>query len=178
MKRILPLAALLLMLSSGPALAAGKIGVAVIDQITAQSDMGKESERLMNAQFGKERDSLDKEAQAFQKKVEDFQKQAQALSEKARMEKAQELDKLNRDLMQKQDAFNRKVAPVAEQINNQVIQILDEAFANFSKANGYDIIINAQAVAYATDATNVSTSILAEANKVWKAKGGKFKINK
>ena len=178
MKRILPVAALLLMLSAVPAFAAGKIGVAQIDQITAQSDMGKESERLLNAQFGKERDSLDKEAQAFQKKVEDFQKQAAALSDKARMDKAQELDRLNRELMQKQDAYNRKVAPVAEQINTQVIQTLDQAIENFSKANGYDIIINAQAVVYATDATNVSSSILTEANKVWKSKGGKFKITK
>ena len=166
------------MLSSGPALAAGKIGVINVERIISESDMGKESERYMNAQFGKERDSLDKEAQSFQKKYEEAQKQAAALSDKARIEKAQELDRLNRELMQKNDALSRKAGPVADQIQEQIFTVINQAQENYCKANGYDMIINMQAITYVSDAINITPAILTEVNKVWKSKGGKFKITK
>ena len=160
-----------------PALAAGKIGVASLAQVTAQSIPGQEAEKQLQAQFGKERTQLESQAAALNKKAEDLNKQAAALSEKARAEKAQEIQTQALDLDAKSGAYAQRLNTVQQALTAQMQDILATACANYGKQNGYDLIIDGGAVMYASDATNVTDGLVQEVNKVWKAKGGKFNLS-
>ena len=157
--------------------ASAKVGVVPLQQLTVQSNMGIEKERVLLELFGSESKALEEEFAAFNRDAESFSKQAQALSEQARVEKAQTLETTMRNLEAKRNNFMRSIAPVEQKINTQILAILDEAFSNYAKDNGYSVIIDAAAVTYANSEANLYDGILNEVNAVWKSKGSKFNLD-
>ena len=162
---------------SESALAAGKIGVANLAAVTAQSQPGQEAEKQLKEMFGNERTQLETQASDLNKKMEDLNKQAAALSEKARNEKAQELQTQARDLDAKGAAYTQRLSGVQQQLTVQMQDILSTACENFAKKKGYDILLDAAAVMYTVEATDVTKDLVEEVNKVWKSKGGKFNLD-
>lgn len=159
------------------ALAAGKIGVANLMAVTAQSQPGQEAEKQLQSMFGAERTQLEKQAADLNKKAEDLQKQAAALSEKARNDRAAEIQNQARDLDTKGAAFSTRLNGVQQAITTQLQDIVGTACANYAKKNGFDIIMDGAAVMFATESTNVADGLIAEINSVWKSKGGKFNLS-
>ena len=54
---------------SAPALAAGKIGIVNLIGITANSDVGKAADKLLQDRFGKERTALEKQGETSEDEV-------------------------------------------------------------------------------------------------------------
>ncbi len=157
--------------------AAGKIGVANSLRISSQSDPGKEAEKQLQAMFGKERQELEKQRDDLNKQAEDFRKQAAALSEKARNERTQKLQKQVQDLDAKGVAYTQRLSRVQQAINAQITEVLSEAGRTFIKKNGFDMIIDASVVMSYVPDTDVTSGLIDEVNKVWKSKGGKFDLS-
>ena len=61
---------------SAPALAAGKIGIINLVGITANSDVGKAADKLLQDRFGKERSALEKQGETLKKDMDQFRTQA------------------------------------------------------------------------------------------------------
>lgn len=176
MFRSLILAFTLIFASVSAAEAASNIAMAPLMQVAGKSKLNEAKEKYLDSKFGKEKEKLEKDVKAFQKKAQEFQKQAAALSDSARQQKGQELEKEARALETRRQEFAKKAAPVEQKINQQILEILGDACANYAKANGYDMIIDSAAVLYATSAANVEEGLVDEVNKIWKEKGSKFKL--
>lgn len=157
--------------------AAGKIGVANSLRISSQSAPGKEAEKQLQAMFGKERQELEKQGADLNKQAEDLRKQAAALSEKARNERAQKIQKQAQDLDAKGTAYTQRLSRVQQAINAQMTDVLREASNSFIKKNGYDMIIDATAVMAFVEGTDITSGLIEEVNRVWKSKGGKFDLS-
>ncbi len=154
---------------------AANIAVFNLTGVTQNSEAAKSLEGYLDSKYGTERTKLMKDAEALQKKTEEFQKQAAALSESARKSKASTLEKEVRSFEEKRAAFAQKIGPVQQEKQTEILEIIREACVNYSKANKIDVLIDGSAsVAYASETVDVSQGILAEVNKLWKAKGGKF----
>ncbi len=105
-----------------------------------------------------------------------LQDQAADLSDSARQQKGQELEKEARALESRRQEFTKKAAPIEQKINQQILEILSQACANYAKNNGFDIILDSGAVLYASSAANIEEGLVDEVNKIWKDKGSKFKL--
>ena len=149
-------------LTASPAQAAGKIGVVIMTQVTAQSLPGQEAAKLFQSRFGKERG--------------DLEAQAAALSEKARNDKAMEIQNQARDFDAKRTDFAQRLNSFQQAIDAQMQDLLTTACTNYGSQNGYDVIIAGETVMYAAESTNVTAGLVEEVNKVWKSKGGKFDL--
>lgn len=158
------------------AMAAGKIGVANLVAVTAQSQPGQDAEKQLQAMFGKERTQLESQAAELNRKAEDLNKQAAALSEKARNDRAMEIQTQARDLDSRSNAYGQRLNAAQQTITTQLQDVISTACANYAKKNGYELIIDGAAVMFATDATNVSDGLIEEINRVWKSRGGKFNL--
>lgn len=156
--------------------AASNVAIAPLMQVAAKSKLNDAKQKYLDSKFGKDKEKLEKDVKAFQKKAGEFQKQAAALSDSARQQKAQELEKEARAIETRRQEFAKKAGPVEQKINQQILEILGDACANYAKANGYDIILDSAAVLYATSAANVEEGLVDEVNKIWKEKGSKFKL--
>ncbi len=171
-KVCLSFAAVLLL--SSTALAAN-IAVFNLTAVTQNSDAAKALETFLDSKYGTERAKLVKDAESIQKKTQEFQKQAAALSEKARKDRGTALEKEVRSFEERRAQFAQKIAPVQQQKQTEILEIVRTACVNYSKANKIDILIDGSAsVAYASETVDVSKGILAEVNKLWKDKGSKF----
>ena len=157
--------------------AAGKIGVANTIRLSSQSDPGKEAEKQLQALFGKERQQLEKQGADLNKQMDDLRKQAAALSEKARNERTQKIQKQAQELDAKGTAYTQRLSRVQQAINAQMNDVLREACKTFAKKNGYDMIIDATAVMFYIDANDVTEGLIEAVNKVWKSQGGKFDLS-
>lgn len=156
--------------------AATNVAIAPLMQVAEKSNLQDAKTKYLDSKFGKDKSSLEKDVKAFQKKAEEFQKQASALSETARQQKGQELEKEARALETRRQEFTKKAAPVEQKINQQVLEILGKACENYAKANGFDIVLDASTVLYASSAANIEEGLIAEVNKIWKERGSKFKL--
>lgn len=157
--------------------AAGKIGVANPMRLSNQSNPGKEAEKQLTTMFGKEREQLEKQGAALNKQAEDLRKQAAALSEKARNERAQKIQKQAQELDTKGTAYTQRLSRVQQAINSQLNDVLREACESYAKKNGYDMIVDGTVVMFYTKANDVTDELIEEVNKIWKSKGGKFKLD-
>ena len=150
--------------------AAGKIGVANPMRLSNQSVPGKEAEKQLTAMFSKEREQLEKQGAALNK-------QAAALSEKARNERAQKIQKQAQELDTKGTAYTQRLSRVQQAINSQLNEVLRAACESYAKKNGYDMIVDGTVVMFYTTANDVTDELIEEVNKIWKSKGGKFKLD-
>lgn len=156
--------------------AADKIGVANPMRLSTQSDPGKEAEKQLNSMFGNERKQLESQSADLNKQAEELRKQAAALSENARNERAQKIQKKAQEIESKGAAYTQRLSRVQQEINSQMNEVLRTACENYAKKNGYDIIVDATVVMFYTKSNDVTAGLIEEVNKVWKSKGGKFKI--
>ncbi len=166
----------LCLVCTSPALAAGKIGVVDILALRSQSLPGQEIAKQGQAMFGNERSQLEAQLTALNKKAEDFNKQAPALSEKARAEKAQEIQSAAADLDSKRTALTQRMASFDQVVTPQIQSMLRTACAAFAKKNNYDLILDRAAVLYTEDASDVTAGLVEELNKAWKAQGSKYNL--
>ncbi len=176
MFRSLVLALALVFATTTVAQAASNVAIAPLMQVAAKSKLNDAKQKYLDSKFGKDKEKLEKDVKAFQKKAGEFQKQAAALSDSARQQKAQELEKEARAIETRRQEFAKKAGPIEQKINQQILEILGDACANYAKANGYDIILDSAAVLYANSAANVEEGLVDEVNKIWKEKGSKFKL--
>lgn len=158
--------------------AEAKIAAAPFNQIIQTSEMGKAAGSLMDSKLGKQKQKIESEVAIFKKEAETFQKQVAALSEKARMQKSQELEKTMRDLDVKRNALAQSASQIQQKINDQISSIVLEATANVAKSKKLDMILDAVPpyAYYVSDSVNVEDEIRKEINKIWKKKGSKFKM--
>ena len=157
--------------------AAGKIGVANPMRLSNQSDPGKEAEKQLSALFGKEREQLEKQGAALNKQAEELRKQAAALSEKARSERAQKIQKQAQELDTKGAAYTQRLSRVQQALTSQLNEVLRSACESYAKKNGYDMIVDGTVVMFYTKGKDVTDDLIKEVNKIWKSKGGKFKLD-
>ena len=157
--------------------AAGKIGVANPMRLSSQSDPGKEAEKQLNAMFGKEREQLEKQGADLNKQAEELRKQAAALSEKALNERAQKIQKKAQELDTKGTAYTQRLSRVQQAINSQLNDVLRAACESYAEKNDYDMIVDGTVVMFYTKGKDVTDDLIKEVNKIWKSKGGKFKLD-
>jgi len=155
---------------------AGKIGVANPMRLSTQSNMGKEADKLLNSMFGSERKQIESQSAGINKQFEELRKQGTALKKEVYEERFQKIRKQAQDLDTKSSAYTQRVSRVQQEINNQMNEVLRKACDNYAQKNGYEMIIDASVVMYFVKPNDVTDGLIEETNKVWKDKGGKFKI--
>lgn len=126
--------------------------------ITANSDVGKAADKLLQDRFGKERTSLEKQGESLKKDMDQFRKQAAAMSEDARNKKGRDLQTRIQEFEKKQNDLNQRIAPVQGAVDKQLLEVLSEACSTYAKANGYDLILNynPSITPFASESVNVS----------------------
>lgn len=156
--------------------AAGKIGVANPMRLSTQSAPGKDAEKLLKSMFDSERKQLESANASLNKQAEELRKQAGALKKEVVQERAQKIQKQAQEIDTKGSAYAQRLQRVQQEINNQMNEVLQKACANYASKNGYEMIVDATVVMFFDVSNDVTEGLIEEVNKIWKDKGGKFKI--
>ncbi|GAA0497900.1 molecular chaperone Skp [Tatumella terrea] len=162
MKKLLCAAGLGLALaaSSVAAQAADKIAVVNVSSIFQQMPQRATVARQLENEFKGRATDLQTQERALQAQMQNFQRNASTMkaSDRARTEK---------DLMAQRESFSEK-AQAFEQDNrrrqteerNKLLSRIQDAVKKVAGSEGYDVVIDSNAVAYAADAKDITADVL------------------
>jgi len=151
---------------SPPAKAADALRLATVDiqQVITESKAGKQAKSKVEAERDlKQKELTAREAEATQLQ-RDFEKQASLLSEAARKEKQEAIDKKVRDLRRIYDDSNRDLQKKEGELIRDLLKDISNIVRDYGKQKGYTLILEkGQAtILYAADQIDVTKEIIAK----------------
>jgi outer membrane protein len=170
MRRLLLAAALpLALLSAKAAQAQSKIGYVDIQRSINETDEGKAATAALRANVEEKRKSFDGKKANLQKMQADYEKQASVLSDSAKKQKQEELQKA---IMEAQQA--------AQDAENEVRAKEQEAMANISKkmlatisqvaaAEKLDYVLDKSALLFGPPSSDITNEVIRAYNKAFPA---------
>jgi outer membrane protein len=141
--RILGIAILFAVLISGLSYAEStpKIGYIDLQRVILESKAGKVAKSAFEREFNQKAALIEQKKTALEKEKENFLKQSAVMDEEARIRKADELQRkekeLNRTRDDYRDELQRRDLALSKQILSQVVAIINK----IGNSEGYDIIL-------------------------------------
>ncbi|WP_084312266.1 OmpH family outer membrane protein [Desulfobulbus elongatus] len=158
-----------LVLVNGQALAADtKIAVIDMKQVLSTSTAGKRAEGVIKQKMDSLQASFKKDENELIAMQQEGEKKGAAWSDSVKREKAAAFQKKRQELAEKQENANQELRKLREQQVNPVIKKLEEVVAKIAADNDYAIVLPRNVVLYATDAVDISNTVISELNKVMK----------
>lgn len=141
--RILAIAFLFAVLTSGLSFAEStpKIGYIDLQRVILESKAGKTAKSAFEREFNQKAALIEQKKTALDKEKENFLKQSAVMDDEARLRKADELQRrekeLNRTRDDYRDELQRRDLDLSKQILSRVVEIIN----NIGNSEGYTIIL-------------------------------------
>ena len=136
-------------LAEGPARAEGKIGVVDVQQVVMQTEDGIRVQAMLKKFFDKRQQELDARQTELGRAREDIEKQSRVLSRQALEKRMEDWQRRMVELQTKFVENNKELQEKQGQLTGPIIKKLVGVIARLAKKNGYDLIVDKQAVPYA-----------------------------
>ena len=150
----------LVMASSASVQAADKIAIVNVASIFQQMPAREAVAKQLENEFKSRATDLQSQERDLQTKMQRLQRDGSTM-------KASDRSKLEKDVMAQREAFSTK-AQAFEQDNrrrqmeerNKILSRIQDAVKSVASKEGYDVVIDANAVAYAANAKDITADVL------------------
>lgn len=140
--------------------AADKIAIVNVSSIFQQLPQRATVAKQLETEFKSRATELQKQERDLQSKMQKLQRDGSTM-------KAADRTKMEKDIMAQRDAFSQK-AQAFEQDNrrrqgeerNKLLSRIQDAVRTVAKDKGYDLVIDANAVAYADSSNDITAQVL------------------
>jgi outer membrane protein len=161
-RRIVWLVALALGVSFASAPAAAQMKVAIVDTQRAvmETEDGLRMQATLKKVFDSRQRELDKKQEELQKEREDIEKQRDVLSKTAL---AKRVDKWQREMVNLQTVFveyNKELQKKQSELTQPIFQKAMSIIRRLATQDGYDVIVDKQAVPYARSDLDVTDKVI------------------
>lgn len=167
LRMALPFAGLALGLLASPPARADSMKIAVVDTQRAvlETEEGLRTQAALKKHFDKRQKDLDDKQVSLQKEREDIEKQKGVLS-KAALEAR--VEKWQRDMAELQTVFvdyNKELQKKQSELTQPIFQKAMGIIRRLATQNGYDIIVDRQAVPYFRSDLDLTDRVITEYNQ-------------
>ncbi len=118
-----------------------KIGYIDLQRVILESKAGKTAKSAFEREFNQKATLIEQKKAALDQEKENFLKQSAVMDEEARLRKADELQRKEKDLNRTRDDYRdelqRRDLDLSKQILSQVVEIIN----NIGSSEGYEIIV-------------------------------------
>ena len=162
MKKLLTAASvgMVLAMSAGAAQAADKIAVVNIGEVVQKMPGHEAAAKQLESEFksrGTELQSLEKDLQTRAQKL---QKDGATMKDSERQKLAGEFDTKRADFAKKAQAFDQDFQKRQMEERNKVMKRVEDAVKSVASKGGYDVVIDANAVAYSVSGIDITADVL------------------
>ena len=162
MKKLLTAASvgMVLAMSAGAAQAADKIAVVNIGEVVQKMPGREAAAKQLESEFksrGTELQSLEKDLQTRAQKL---QKDGATMKDSERQKLAGEFDTQRADFAKKAQAFDQDFQKRQMEERNKVMKRVEDAVKSVASKGGYDVVIDANAVAYSVSGIDITADVL------------------
>jgi outer membrane protein len=155
------------MMAAGGALAAlpataaePKIGVVEFQRLILESPQGKAAMESMRAEFAPRERTLQAQGQAVKAKEEKLQKDGATMTEEQRVRAEKELRDGARDFERARGELQDDESARRNEELSRLQRTIVEEVRTYGKAQGYDLILEQQAVLYNASASDITPAVL------------------
>lgn len=137
-----------LLLASVPASAQQRVAVVDRQRALAQTEDGLRTQASLKKMFDSKQQELNRRQGELGKQQEEFEKQAKSLPPEQLRKRAEELQKQLMELQQTFVAYNGELEKKRKEMTDPLLDKLDAVIKRLAQAEGIEVVIDRQAVAY------------------------------
>jgi len=152
------------------ALAEAKLGYVNFQKALAELDEAKAAKARLEALKEQKQKDLDKAQDALKKDKETFDRQAATMTEQARNEKAEALQKRFIDLQQNFEKGRAELAQKESDEFQPIVQKLRAIINNIAQKEQFTMVFDAGGIAYAPDSLDLTAQLVRTYNDTHKVK--------
>jgi outer membrane protein len=149
---------------AGPAWSAQAIRIGVVDVqlVLNQSERGKAAKQKLDQEMAARQKDLDTKQQEVMKLQADFEKQAPLLSEQAKREKSEAIQRRIRDVRRMAEDANREIDKRVREAEMDVTREIFAIIHEYGKDQGYTLILtpDPRTVAYSSSTVDITPEII------------------
>lgn len=162
-------ALILSMLYIGSAHAAEKIGFVDLPRLLQDSPQRQEASARVEKEFASRKQKIDTLAARIKSTQEDLKRNSDTMSSTQVKTKESDLLDLQRELKREQQYFNEDLSLRNNEELKDLQNVIFQTIAKVAKREGYDLVL-AEGIAYYSDKVNITSIILDQLKKDFKAK--------
>ncbi|HAU5566229.1 OmpH family outer membrane protein [Erwinia sp. S63] len=162
MKKLFCAAALgVALAASAGAQAADKIAVVNLSQVFQQSPQRAAVAKQLEGEFSSRASDLQAQQQKIQGEIQDLQRNASTMKASDRTKKEKQIASERAAFEQKAQAFDKDNQTRQMQERNKLLAKIQTAVQSVAKSDGYDLVLDSQAVLYSSaDAKDITADVV------------------
>jgi outer membrane protein len=137
-----------LLLASVPVQAQQRVAVVDRQRALAQTEDGLRTQASLKKMFDAKQQELNRRQGELGKQQEEFEKQAKSLPPEQLRKRAEELQKQLMELQQTFVSYNGELEKKRKEMTDPLLDKLDAVIKRLAQAEGIEVVIDRQAVAY------------------------------
>jgi outer membrane protein len=145
-----------------------KIAVVITQKLLTQTEAGKKAAEKLQAKKKSAQEKLDAKAKEITEMQESFQKKVMLLSDDEREKAGGDLERAQRDGARLKEDLERELQKAENEVLGGVNQLLTRVVVDYGKQNGYDMILDASASLYFSEAADITDDLVKAANAAYK----------
>ncbi|MGQ0792464.1 MAG: OmpH family outer membrane protein [Deltaproteobacteria bacterium] len=141
---------------------AQKIAYVDLQRVIRDSQAGKSAKTAFEGEFQQKRNILEQKKQQLDATRQDFIKKAAVMEEKARSQKAEEIDRLDKDLTRKRDDFREELQKRDLELTQRILTELQDVIKQVGASGGYTLIVERTegGVVFAADSADLTNEVI------------------
>jgi outer membrane protein len=165
MRTILSALALVAALAPAAASAQQKIGYVDLQRALNEVDEGKAAKALLKKDFDEKQKTIDAKKTEFDKLQADFEKQATVMSEAARKDKGQDLDRRARELQSLFVNLQKDLSDRERDATRGIFDRMSQIVGEIAEADGFTIVLERNAgLVYAPASLDLTNELIRKYN--------------
>lgn len=141
-----------------------KVAIVNVQQILQQSPRVTALSKKLEDQFKDRQAKLNAEQQDLQAALEKFKKDSPTMAAKDRDATEKKLTADRTDLVKQVVAYQQDLQKEQNKVMQGIISDLNGVVSGIAKTNSYTLVLDAQAVVYSADATDITKDVAAKFN--------------
>lgn len=152
-----------------------KIGFIDMQKALNESEAGKVAKKELEKMVKERQVKIDEKIALRDKLVAEIEKQSVVLSEEARRQKQDELEKIAREIERMVADSNAELQKQQRELEIEIVKDLDAIITGIGKEGNYTIILPADIILYSAEGTDITDLVIKKHNELYKSKGKKGK---
>ncbi len=145
-----------------------KVGVVVTQNLLGGATAGQQAFDKLKGKKELAQEKLDKRTEELKEMEADLQKRAMVLSVEERKKAAEDFDKRQREGQRLKEDLERDLKREEAELMGGVNRFLSRIIIEYGEANGYDLVLDAQAAVYFSETMDITEAVVERANAEWK----------
>ncbi len=147
-----------------------KIGVVVTPKLLTATQIGKQTAEELKKRKESAQEKLDKKASELKAMQEDLSKRAMLLSDEEKAKARDDFERRQREATRMKEDLERELQRTENKMLSEVNRFLSKVVVDYGKAHGYDLVLDASAALYFSEAPDITNEIVAAADEAYKKK--------